>query len=137
MRCEKRPDFCLIEANTPFLVHVGGDGVTLVDPVYHKNGIKKNRAAPGGEGVGAKDYMGIAHTAQVFLASMIFDGVLERFSTLKGGAVEIGSLWVPGWLRALDIVQKNFTRSEPALTDLKMSATEYVKRQLRFHTICA
>jgi len=122
----------LEETNTPFVLHVGGDGVPLVNPVYHKNGIERVKGIGGGEGVGAKDYFGIPHAVQIFLAAMIFDGVLERFPNLKGAGIEIGALWVPGWIRALDLVQSNFTRTEPALSKLPLKASEYVERQLKF-----
>jgi predicted TIM-barrel fold metal-dependent hydrolase len=117
--------------HVPFVVHIGGDGGRLIDPKYHNNGIKVRDFIGGGENVRSKDYFAISHSAQVFLAAMILDGVFERLPNLRGGCIEIGAVWVVGWIRSLDIVQQTFQRNEPALK-LPMKASEYVARQIRF-----
>ncbi len=122
----------LQEKEIPFLLHIGGDGGALVDKAYHNNGIEVRPLNGGGESVRSKDYFGIAHSTQLFLASMILDGVFDRFPKLMGGVIELGALWVPGWLRALDLVQQNFVRMEPHLAELRLKPSDYVKRHLRF-----
>ena len=68
---------------------------------------------------------------ETFLTCMILDGVFETFPRLRGGCIEQGAMWVVPWLRRLDIAQRTFRRTEPALA-LSMRASEYVRRQLRF-----
>ena len=40
----------------------------------------------GGENIRGKDMLGLHHQAELFLGSMIFDGVFERHRALRGGA---------------------------------------------------
>jgi hypothetical protein len=68
----------------------------------------------------------------MFLAAMIFDGILERFPRLRGGSIEQGALWVVPWMRKLDLARRAFGRTEPVLRDLPLEPSEYVRRQLRF-----
>jgi predicted TIM-barrel fold metal-dependent hydrolase len=84
-----------------------------------------------GESLLSKDLMTISHAAEAFLNAIVLDGVLERFPRLRGGCIELGALWVPSWLRKLDLVQKVFVRAEPHL-DLPMRASDYVRRALKF-----
>jgi hypothetical protein len=49
----------------------------------------------------------------------------------RGGCIEQGALWVPTWLRRLDIAQRTFHKTEPALRDL-LPPSEYIRRQMRF-----
>ena len=48
-----------------------------------------------------------------------------------GGIIELGALWVPPWLRRLDVAQQAFARTERGLA-LPMKASDYVRRQLKF-----
>ncbi len=50
---------------------------------------------------------------------------------MRGAAIELGALWVPSWMRRLDLAQEIFARNEPALA-LPLKASDYVRRQLRF-----
>ena len=65
------------------------------------------------------------------LATLIIDGVFERFPRLKWGVIEQGASWVPGWMRQLDSAFEAFRRSEERLRNLSLRPSEYVRRQLR------
>jgi predicted TIM-barrel fold metal-dependent hydrolase len=71
-------------------------------------------------------------SAEAFLSALVLDGTLEQFPRLRGGVIELGALWVPLWLKRLDIAQQNFARTEPVLGTLKMKPSDYVRRQLKF-----
>jgi predicted TIM-barrel fold metal-dependent hydrolase len=66
------------------------------------------------------------------LATMIFDGVLERFPDLRIGVIEQGAIWVPSWLRQMESAFDAFHRHEERLRALSLRPTEYVRRQVRF-----
>ena len=53
------------------------------------------------------------------LSLLILDGVLDRFSKLKIGVIELGSVWVPGFMRQLDSAFEAFGRHEERLQDRK------------------
>jgi predicted TIM-barrel fold metal-dependent hydrolase len=119
----------LAERDVPFVVHVGGAG-RLVPREFHDNGMPVTDFLGGGENIRAKDYMAISQMPEVFLASLIFDGILERFPTLRGGCIEQGAMWLVPWLRRLDLAQASFGRNEPTLRDLSMRPSEYVQDRL-------
>jgi predicted TIM-barrel fold metal-dependent hydrolase len=119
----------LAERDVPFVVHVGGAG-RLVPREFHDNGMPVTDFLGGGENIRAKDYMAISQMPEVFLASLIFDGILERFPTLRGGCIEQGAMWLVPWLRRLDLAQASFGRNEPALRELPMRPSEYVQDRL-------
>jgi predicted TIM-barrel fold metal-dependent hydrolase len=119
----------LAERDVPFVVHVGGAG-RLVPREFHDNGMPVTDFLGGGENIRAKDYMAIAQMPEVFLASLIFDGILDRFPTLRGGCIEQGAMWLVPWMRRLDLAQSSFGRNEPALRDLPMRPSEYVQDRL-------
>jgi predicted TIM-barrel fold metal-dependent hydrolase len=119
----------LAERDVPFVLHVGGAG-RLIPPELHDNGRPVSDFLGGGENIRAKDYMAIYHLPEVFLAAMIFDGVLERFPRLRGGCIEQGALWVVPWLERLDLAQASFGRNEPVLRDLPAHPSEYVQDRI-------
>jgi predicted TIM-barrel fold metal-dependent hydrolase len=121
----------LQDADVPFVLHIGGGG-RLTRPAFHRNGIPVTDFLGGGENIRAKDYIGISHPPEMFLAAMVFDGILERFPRLRGGSVEQGALWVVPWMRKLDIARRSFGRTEQVLRELPMEPSDYVRRQLRF-----
>jgi uncharacterized protein len=130
------PDFdpmwrMLEERGVPFVLHVGGAG-RLAPREFHDNGRPVTDFLGGGENLRAKDYMGIAHMTELFLAALIFDGILERFPTLRGGSIEQGAMWVVPWLRRLDLAQQSFGRNEPTLRDLPVRPSDYVRDRLFF-----
>jgi predicted TIM-barrel fold metal-dependent hydrolase len=75
--------------------------------------------------------MPIPHSAELTLAALIFDGVLDRFPNLKFGAIELGASWVPGWMRNMDSAAIAFRKNEERLQKLSLKPSEFVKRQVR------
>jgi len=65
------------------------------------------------------------------LATLIFDGVLERFPRLRFGVIEQGASWVPGWMRFVDSAFEAFRRREERLQRLSLRPSGYVRRQVR------
>ncbi len=72
------------EAGIPIVFHVGGTG-ELIDPMYFQNGLPIPPDFHGGdENFRCVDYMGIPGPPAQTLATMIFDGVFERFPAAAG-----------------------------------------------------
>ncbi len=119
------------EAGTPIVLHVGGGG-RLLDPSYFENGLPRVPDFHGGaENFRSVDYMAIPYPPMQTLATLIIDGVFERFPRLKWGVIEQGASWLPGWMRQLDSAFEAFRRSEERLRKLSLRPSEYVRRQLR------
>ena len=76
--------------------------------------------------------MGIPGPPAQTLATMIFDGVLERFPDLRIGVIEQGAIWVPSWMRQMEAAFEAFARHEERLQALSLRPSEYVRRQVRF-----
>jgi predicted TIM-barrel fold metal-dependent hydrolase len=120
------------EAGIPIVFHVGGTG-DLIDKNYFNNGLPVPPDFHGGEeNFRSVDYMGIPGPPAQTLATMIFDGVLERFPLLKFGVIEQGAIWVPSWMRQMESAFEAFARHEERLQALSMRPSEYVERQIRF-----
>jgi uncharacterized protein len=120
------------DAGIPVVFHVGGTG-DLIDPSYFRNGLPVPPDFHGGEeNFRSVDYMGIPGPPAQTLATMIFDGVLERFGELRIGVIEQGAIWVPSWTRQMEAAFEAFARHEDRLQALSMRPTEYVRRQVRF-----
>ena len=120
----------LQDANIPFMLHIGGGGRTLRRQ-FHNNGKPTTDWLGGGENIRAKDFMVAHNPPETFLSCMVLDGVFEAFPRLRGGCIEQGALWVPSWLRRLDIAQETFSKTEPALR-LPKRASEYVHGHVWF-----
>jgi uncharacterized protein len=119
------------EARIPVVFHVGGTS-DLVDPHYFDNGLPVPPDFHGGEeNFRSVDYMGIPGPPAQTLATMIFDGVLERFPALRIGVIEQGAIWVPSWTRQMESAFDAFSRHEVRLRSLSLRPTEYVRRQVR------
>jgi predicted TIM-barrel fold metal-dependent hydrolase len=119
------------EAGVPVVFHVGGTG-QLIDPNYFNNGLPIPPDFHGGEeNFRSVDYMGIPHPPMQSLATMIFDGVFERFPALKLGVVEQGAIWLPSWMRQMESAFDAFARHEARLKELSLRPSEYVHRQIR------
>ncbi len=119
------------EAGIPIVLHVGGGG-RLLDPAYFENGLPPVPDFHGGaENFRSIDYVAIPYPPMQTLATMILDGVFERFPRLKCGVIEQGASWVPGWMRLLDSAQDAFSKNEERLRKLSLRPSEYVKRQIR------
>jgi len=120
------------EAGLPVVFHVGGTG-DLIDFNYFRNGLPVPADFHGGEeNFRSVDYMGIPGPPAQTLATMIFDGVLDRFPDLRFGVIEQGAIWVPSWLRQMESAFEAFHRHEERLQRLSLRPTEYVRRQVRF-----
>ena len=119
------------EAGIPVVFHVGGTG-DLIEPDYFNNGLPVPPDFHGGEeNFRSVDYMGIPGPPAQTLATMIFDGVLERFPELRIGVIEQGAIWVPSWTRQMESAFDAFARHEERLRALSLRPTEYVRRQVR------
>jgi predicted TIM-barrel fold metal-dependent hydrolase len=120
------------EAGVPIVFHVGGTGA-LIDRNYFHNGLPIPPDFHGGaENFRSVDYMGIPGPPAQTLATMIFDGVFERFPRLRVGVIEQGAIWVPSWMRQMESAFDAFVRHEDRLQRLSMRPSEYVRRQVRF-----
>jgi len=119
------------EAGVPIVFHVGGTG-DLIDPNYFRNGLPIPPDFHGGEeNFRSVDYMGIPGPPAQTLATMIFDGVLERFPELRIGVIEQGAIWLPSWMRQMESAIEAFGRHEERLQRLSLRPSEYVRRQVR------
>ena len=120
------------EARIPIVFHVGGTG-ELIDANYFRNGLPIPPDFHGGdENFRSVDYMGIPGPPAQTLATMIFDGVFERFPDLRVGVIEQGAIWVPSWMRQMEAAFDAFVRHEERLRALSMRPSDYVRRQIRF-----
>jgi predicted TIM-barrel fold metal-dependent hydrolase len=121
----------LAQAGVPFVLHVGGGG-RLLDPAFHNNAMPVTDHLGGGENVRSKDFLAIPHSPELFLGALIYDGIFDRFPTLRGGCIEQGAGWVVSWLHHLDYGLRAFKRTEEPLRRLQMKPSEYVHRHLKF-----
>ena len=118
------------EAGVPILFHVGGE--EKLDPAYKVNGLPPVPDFHGGDdNFTSVSYMPIPNAAMQTLATMIFDGVFDRFPALKFGAIELGAAWAPGWMRSMDSAAGAFVKNETRLQRLSAKPSEIVRRQLR------
>jgi predicted TIM-barrel fold metal-dependent hydrolase len=119
------------EAGVPVVFHVGGGG-QLLSPDYFANGLPPEKDFHGGEeNFRSVDYMAIPFPPMQTIATLILDGILERFPRLMIGVIEQGASWLPGWMRQLDSALDAFGRHEQRLQRLSLKPSEYVRRQLR------
>ena len=120
------------EAELPVLLHVGGHPLQI-DKAFMNTG----RPVPGdwlggGENVRGKDMIGLHHAAELFVGTMVLDGVLERHRDLRVGVIELGAGWVPAMLRRLDQIAGIWKRSEPDLAALTRLPSEQLTEQAAF-----
>jgi uncharacterized protein len=121
----------LESAGVPFVLHIGGG--KLLAKAFHHNGLPRPKDwLGGGENLRAKDFPVVHHSPERFLCCMALDGVFERHPRLRGGAIELGASWVPGMLRNVDHAAKYVGKNEPAVQDLPLAPSEYLRRQVRF-----
>ena len=119
------------EAGIPVVFHVGGTG-DLIDPGYFNNGLPVPADFHGGEeNFRSVDYMAIPFPPMQTLATMIFDGVLDRFPALKIGVIEQGCIWLPSWMKQMESAMDAFARHEERLQKLSMRPSDFVERQIR------
>lgn len=119
------------EAGIPIVFHVGGTG-DLIDPDYFHNGLPIPPDFHGGaENFRSVDYMAIPFPPMQTLATMIFDGVLDRHPNLRIGVIEQGCIWLPSWLKQMESAMDAFGRHEERLRQLSLKPGEFVERQVR------
>ena len=119
------------EAEVPILFHVGTADFVL--PKSHAvNGLPKVKDFHGGEeNFRSISYMAISSGPMQALSLLILDGILDRFPNLMFGVIELGSVWVPGFMKQLDSAFEAFGRHEERLQNLKLKPSEYITRQVR------
>ncbi|MEO8812297.1 MAG: amidohydrolase family protein [Caulobacteraceae bacterium] len=118
------------EAGIPVLFHVGGE--EKLEAAYFDNGMPRVKDFHGGEeNFTSVSFMAIPGSVMTTLAAMIIDGVMDRFPTLKFGAIELGASWLPGWMRSMDSAHAAFFKNEERLHRLSARPSEIVRRQVR------
>jgi predicted TIM-barrel fold metal-dependent hydrolase len=117
-------------AGLPVVLHLGGQG-PMISPTWHENGRPVTDLYGGGENLRAKDGMAMHMAPEIFVSTLIFDGLFDTHPDLMVGVIEQGAEWVVPWLVRLDRMQHAFRRTEPALASLSLKASEYVHRNVR------
>jgi predicted TIM-barrel fold metal-dependent hydrolase len=120
------------DADLPVVFHVGGTG-DLIDPAYFQNGLPIPPDFHGGEeNFRSVDYMAIPHPPMQTLATMLFDGVFDRYPRLRIGVIEQGAIWVPSWMRQMESAFEAFVKHEERVRDLELRPSDYVRRSMKF-----
>jgi predicted TIM-barrel fold metal-dependent hydrolase len=73
--------------------------------------------------------MGIGYPGELFLASLVYDGVLEKFPGLRIGVTELGATWLPSFMHFIDTGHRSF-RNIQDLSHLTMKPSDYLRRQV-------
>ena len=108
------------DVGLPFAVHLGGNG-----------GINTATFAGGAPRYYAEAHALLTQPAQTHLASMILNGVFEKFPTLIYVVIECGVAWVPALLWRLEAEWRALRKETPWV---KKSPTDYFRRHVRFTT---
>lgn len=110
-------------------LHVGADqGYRPVPAVFLDNGRNMTHVrsdAPGDP----LSFMGIGFPGELFLASLVYDGVMEKFPNLRFGVTELGATWLPSLLHFIDTGYRSF-RNIQDLPHLSMKPSDYLRRQV-------
>ena len=124
----------MADSGRPMLLHVGaGDKSLMLPKAVHNNG-----RAPlwllDEHSWKVADFVGWHWPAELMLTQMVLDGVFERFPKLRCGVIELRANWVPTFLDRLDWAQQamNAVPEYPAEYRLPMTASDYVRRQVKF-----
>jgi predicted TIM-barrel fold metal-dependent hydrolase len=73
--------------------------------------------------------MAIGYPGELFLAALVYDGVLEKFPRLRIGVTELGATWLPSFLHFIDTGLRSF-RNIQDLSHLSMKPSDYLRRQV-------
>jgi predicted TIM-barrel fold metal-dependent hydrolase len=120
------------ERRVPILFHVENDAPRKIARGFSHNGWEgQTDFHGGGENFTGLLYMAVSHWAEVALAALVFDQILEKFPRLMVGVIELGAVWVPAWLERMEIVKDTFGRTESRIRELPLRPTDYVRRQVR------
>ena len=118
------------EAGLPILFHVGGE--EKLSLTYKDNGLPPVPDFHGGDAnFTSVTYLPISTSVQQTLATLIIDGIFDKFPSLKWGAIELGASWLPGWLRNIDSAAHAFIKNEERLQKLSVKPSDIARRQLR------
>ena len=125
----------LEEAGRPLIFHLGSGG-EIPNHVFRNNG-RPEPVDPRGNADRMRPLrsVGLVGPVEMALAALILDGVLEDHPRLAVGVIEHGSVWVPGFMRRLDLavdLDRQMRSNEMQVGDLPMPPSEYVLRQVRF-----
>jgi predicted TIM-barrel fold metal-dependent hydrolase len=128
------PDFDVVwnriqDSGIAVFLHVGADqNYRPVPRTFFDNG--RNMAHVRSDAPGDPlSFMGIGYPAELFLASLIYDGVMEKFPGLRFGVTELGATWLPSFLHFIDTGFRAF-RNIQDLSHLKLRPSEYLRRQV-------
>lgn len=110
-------------------LHVGADqNYRPVPKMFFDNG--RNMAHVRSDAPGDPlSFVGIGYPAELFLASLVYDGIMERFPKLRFGVTELGATWLPAFLHFIDTGFRLF-RNIQDLSHLTMKPSEYLRRQV-------
>jgi predicted TIM-barrel fold metal-dependent hydrolase len=124
------------EARVPVVFHLGSSRIST--PTFHDNGRPVEKFFAGGDvpKLGSVEYISSPMPVQETLTAMVVDGVLHRHPDLRIGLIELGGVWMPGYLQFLDSAQIAFGKTERRLAELDLKLSEYVKRQVRVSPFC-
>ncbi|MEM7016079.1 MAG: amidohydrolase family protein [Pseudomonadota bacterium] len=122
----------IVDADISVTLHIGAQGGAYrsVPDSFFNNGRVTRTHGSGDVPPNAMGYMGMHFAPSLFLAAMIFDGVLERFPTLRIAVVELGASWIISWMKHLDQAFRAFRRLQD-LSEVKLLPSEYVQRQIK------
>ena len=135
-KASTHPDFDIVwkeieENDIAITLHVGADnGWDPVPLSFYNNGSNVPTHKEGDAPRDALAYMGISYCAELFLASMIFDGVFSRFPQLRVGVVELGASWIISWMKHLDQSFRAFRRLQD-LSQVELLPSEYVQKHIK------
>lgn len=121
----------LAESGTPFLLHVGGAPLQVLNPWSNNGRAATKDWMGGGENVRTKDAAMLHQPTEMFISMMVLDGVLARHPALKGAAVELGAGWVPEMLRRLDWVSRIYGKVDESVR-FERTPSEQLSEQMGF-----
>ena len=117
----------LAEARVPLVLHIGAANRPVAKAYFENGQPKSTDWLGGGENLRAKDFVAVHQPAEIFLSTLIFDGVLSRFPGLRCGAIELGAGWVPSWIDRMDSALRIFSKSDAQLKSLELTPSEFVR----------
>ncbi len=122
----------LVEANTAFVLHVGGSPLQLAKAWTNNGRPPAKDWMGGGENLRTKDAAVLHGGPETFLSMMLIDGVFERFPKLRGACVELGAGWVPSMLVRLDWVARIWGRTDASLARFTRKPSQQLTQQMAF-----
>ncbi|MBA2282312.1 MAG: amidohydrolase family protein [Acidimicrobiia bacterium] len=121
----------IADRGRPVVLHLGGQG-RMIRKTWHNNGRPVTDFLGGGENVRARDVLMMHIAPELFVSTMIFDGIFDRHPGLMVGVIEQGAEWVVPWVERLDRTQRTFRKTEPSIAGLELDkASDYVHRNVR------